>query len=93
MNLTLLAKLCDLEQNKFPFWNFWLQTKLYQHHGNTAAECKRIRSYGYTAAILRGRPKGTETGQNESSICTAIWKEVKEKALEALMLTNPGCVK
>lgn len=44
-------------------------------------------------AILMGTPKGTETGQNESSIFMAIWKEMKEKGLEALKLTNPGRVK
>lgn len=42
------------------------------------------------AAILTGRSKGTETGQNEARICVATWKEVKEKGLEALKPIQEG---
>lgn len=67
MNLLQLAKVCDLGQNKLSFTVSHYRLCLCQHHGNRAAECKRIRRCEYTVAILEGRPKGAETGQNESS--------------------------
>lgn len=43
-------------------------------------------------AIQTGKRKGTETGQSESSIRMATWKEVKEKDLDSFKLAHPGDV-
>lgn len=85
----LLAKLCDPGKNKLPSGISCYRWSLCRHHGNMATECKRIRNCGYIATIKIGNSKWTETGQNESSICMATWKRMKEKELDALKLVYP----